>query len=301
MLPRESSGNFNQAEIGEPILEKVLEPGKFFYTTFKFGYLCVGWCNANIYWLKTGDILYFPRGTIHQAQTVQGHNSLHITLSVYQKTAYADLFEELMKKTLQTTFTNNIDHRRGLPLDIWHHFGIAHEGNVDKAARRLQIENHIKGLFNDFIQNIDIDDAVDKLAIKYQHEALPPSLGSNERKLTAFGLVPTATNDGTMELPKLGKRTEIRLLRANIVRLTMVNGEYSLYYYVDNSKEYQEYDANFMELDDIAADVVKKLIERYPNYVKVNELSENSEDALMIVRSLWAHGILMTKTPLNNA
>lgn len=58
VLPRESSENFDQNEIGDPILDVVLEPG---------------------------DMLYFPRGIIHQANTVPGNYSLHITLSVYQK------------------------------------------------------------------------------------------------------------------------------------------------------------------------------------------------------------------------
>ena len=65
-LPRNSSTNFNQNEIGDPILDVVLE---------------------------AGDILYFPRGMIHQAFTVKDHHSLHLTLSVYQKNSWADLLE----------------------------------------------------------------------------------------------------------------------------------------------------------------------------------------------------------------
>lgn len=53
-LPRESSPNFQQDELGGPVLfKKILSPG---------------------------DMLYFPRGWIHQARTVDGHHSLHITL-----------------------------------------------------------------------------------------------------------------------------------------------------------------------------------------------------------------------------
>ena len=40
-LPKESSPNFSQAEIGEVILDVIVEPG---------------------------DLLYFPRGTIHQVR-----------------------------------------------------------------------------------------------------------------------------------------------------------------------------------------------------------------------------------------
>lgn len=65
-LPRSSSANFDQGEIGDVILDVVLE---------------------------AGDMLYFPRGFIHQASTVEGHHSLHITMSVYQKNSLADLME----------------------------------------------------------------------------------------------------------------------------------------------------------------------------------------------------------------
>lgn len=65
-MPRESSRNFQQNEIGSPILEVTL---------------------------KAGDILYFPRGTIHQARAINDMHSLHITLSVYQKNSWADLLE----------------------------------------------------------------------------------------------------------------------------------------------------------------------------------------------------------------
>jgi len=65
-LPRVSSGNFNEERdhLGEPILDVVLGPG---------------------------DLLYFPRGTIHQAKSVEAEHSLHITLSAYQTNTYMDL------------------------------------------------------------------------------------------------------------------------------------------------------------------------------------------------------------------
>lgn len=67
-LPRFSSGNFSQDEIGDPIMELTLQPG---------------------------DLLYFPRGTIHQGRTVPGSHSLHITLSCYQRNTWGDLMEKV--------------------------------------------------------------------------------------------------------------------------------------------------------------------------------------------------------------
>lgn len=67
-LPRYSSHNFNQDEIGSPILDIVLRPG---------------------------DLLYFPRGFIHQAEALSDQHSLHITVSTYQKTTWFDLLEQV--------------------------------------------------------------------------------------------------------------------------------------------------------------------------------------------------------------
>ena len=57
-------------ELGEPILDRVLEPG---------------------------DTLYFPRGVIHQAVTPEDTHSLHITLSVYQKCCWSDYLEKVCR------------------------------------------------------------------------------------------------------------------------------------------------------------------------------------------------------------
>ncbi|CAH1264291.1 RIOX1 [Branchiostoma lanceolatum] len=67
-LPRFSSGNFSQEEIGEAILDVTLEPG---------------------------DLLYFPRGTIHQASALPDTHSLHITVSTCQRNTWGDLMEKV--------------------------------------------------------------------------------------------------------------------------------------------------------------------------------------------------------------
>lgn len=45
--------------------------------------------------LAPGDLLYFPRGFIHQAQAVPDSHSLHITISTYQKNTWADALEDV--------------------------------------------------------------------------------------------------------------------------------------------------------------------------------------------------------------
>merc|ERR1712210_73419 len=67
-LPRFSSPNFDQDEVGEPILDAVLHPG---------------------------DLLYLPRGTIHQGNCLPEEHSLHITISCYQLNSWTDLLGKL--------------------------------------------------------------------------------------------------------------------------------------------------------------------------------------------------------------
>lgn len=46
--------------------------------------------------LSVGDVLYLPRGTIHQA-TTQDEDSTHLTISTYQRYSWADLSMHLLK------------------------------------------------------------------------------------------------------------------------------------------------------------------------------------------------------------
>ena len=72
-MPRFSSRNFEQSEIGDPILE----------------------CD-----LEAGDLLYFPRGFIHQAQSSRQTHSLHVTISHGYRNQWYDYVKEVMLAAL---------------------------------------------------------------------------------------------------------------------------------------------------------------------------------------------------------
>ena len=71
MLPRFSSPNFSDEDIGEPILDVIRE---------------------------AGDLLYFPKGFIHQGRTLDDAHSLHITVSCQQLNSWGDLMEKVHRK-----------------------------------------------------------------------------------------------------------------------------------------------------------------------------------------------------------
>ncbi|GBF91033.1 bifunctional lysine-specific demethylase and histidyl-hydroxylase [Raphidocelis subcapitata] len=85
-LPSLSSGDLPQEMLGEPVLEAVLRPG---------------------------DVLYMPRGTIHQAVADGAAASAHVTVSTAQRASYGDLAMHLFGTALAA---QSNEAERALPL-----------------------------------------------------------------------------------------------------------------------------------------------------------------------------------------
>ncbi|XP_046387189.1 ribosomal oxygenase 2-like isoform X2 [Ischnura elegans] len=91
-LPRSYSDGLSEAEIGEPTHTVILNPG---------------------------DLLYFPRGTIHQADTPPAvHHSTHITISTYQHHSWGDYMMSVFPSLIEEAMNTDIDFRRGLPINF---------------------------------------------------------------------------------------------------------------------------------------------------------------------------------------
>ena len=67
-------------------------------------------------WLKAGEVLYLPRGFIHQGITSEDEHSLHVTLSAFQMHTYADLAKRMMDYKLELIAKTDVDARRALPV-----------------------------------------------------------------------------------------------------------------------------------------------------------------------------------------
>ncbi|XP_075053129.1 ribosomal oxygenase 2 isoform X2 [Mixophyes fleayi] len=67
--------------------------------------------------LKEGDMLYFPRGVIHQADTpASSSHSTHVTISTYQNTTWVDYLQDLMPPLLNDAAMDDVELRKGIPL-----------------------------------------------------------------------------------------------------------------------------------------------------------------------------------------
>lgn len=238
---------------------------------------------------------------------------MHITLSAYQRNSYADLLEQMLPAMLQSTISQAVLLRRGLPLDIWQCTGLAHCDEEDAAtpadaakirARRAvlaQVRTCLDLTMKSFAEHID--DAVDKLAVRFQNDALPPALTPAERVRTVYGsaaltLPAEEVNAGeevVAPLPQID--SAVRLLRANSVRLVRHSeDEFRIYYHADNTRQYHEVDATSVEISATDAPAVEYLVKAYPQWTRPSEWPiEDDEQCVAVAQDLWERGLLVAQ------
>lgn len=270
-LPRFSSGNFTKEEVGEPLLTTLLEPG---------------------------DLLYFPRGFIHQACTGETSHSLHLTLSTCQRNTWGDLLEKALPTALQLALEEDVDFRRSLPRDYPSVMGVA---NADLAnPRREAFLAKMRGLFERLWDFLPVDAAADQMVKAHLHEALPPLLSQQERECSVHG--GERWHEGrVVDVQELEPDTAVRLVRRNAVRLVVEEDSVRLYHSLDNSRVYQERDPQWVELDAERAPAVEALLHAYPGYLRIQELPlQGPTECMELASLLYDRGLLLTREPLDS-
>jgi len=271
-LPRYSSQNFSQEEVGEPFMEMDLEPG---------------------------DMLYLPRGTIHQGNCLEDKHSLHITISMYQMNSWTDLFEKLLPGALAVASQENIEFRKGLPRDFLLNMGVVNEGRESEG--RKQFVDKVKTMMKKLIDYAPIDAACDQLGKKLMHDVLPPALEVSEvaRTVAGDGEKWHGIKKTVVNRVEIDPDTNIRLIRSTAVRLVQEDETVLMYYSTDNTREYHEVESQSLEIGAEMAPALEHLINKYPEWTKVEELPlDELEDRMKVVGDLWERGIVITSEPL---
>lgn len=88
-------------------------------------------------WLEAGDILYLPRGYIHNAHTDPSQDSLHVTISLAQKFNYSSLMKTCLDKLWESQTFSIPQIRRNLPINIAEICGVA-DSNYDNEDQLLK-------------------------------------------------------------------------------------------------------------------------------------------------------------------
>lgn len=134
-LPQEYSGDLSENEIGNAIMDFILKPG---------------------------DLLYFPRGTIHQADTVLNEDdshSTHITVSTYQCHTWGDYLLSVFPTLLEDAIAKDVSFRKGLPTNFLRSAKIPKSMKlnsvIDMLLQKIKYEKYIppEGMIEDFMKS----------------------------------------------------------------------------------------------------------------------------------------------------
>uniref|UniRef100_A0A673UGD3 Bifunctional lysine-specific demethylase and histidyl-hydroxylase n=1 Tax=Suricata suricatta TaxID=37032 RepID=A0A673UGD3_SURSU len=267
-----SSPNFSQDDLGEPVLQTVLEPG---------------------------DLLYFPRGFIHQAECQDGAHSLHLTLSTYQRNTWGDFLEAVLPLAVQAAMEENVEFRRGLPRDFMDYMGAQHSDSKD--PRRTAFMEKVRVLVARLGHFAPVDAVADQRAKDFIHDSLPPVLTDRERALSVYGLpIRWEAGEPVNVGAQLTTETEVHMLQDGIARLVGEGGHLFLYYTVENSRVYHLEEPKCLEIYPQQADAMELLLRSYPEFVRVGDLPcDTVEDQLSLATMLYDKGLLLTKMPLS--
>ncbi|XP_075315353.1 ribosomal oxygenase 1 isoform X2 [Odontesthes bonariensis] len=271
VLPVLSSPNFKQSEIGKPILDVVLE---------------------------AGDLLYFPRGFIHQGNCLPDTHSLHITISSFQKNSWGDLLLKVVPAALEIAMEEDVEFRRGLPLEYLTYMGIQNSDKED--LRRVKFLARIENLMKKLPNYAPVDAAVDQKAREFLHDCLPPMLTPDELNSSVLG-TPIRWESGKVKNVGLHitTQTRIRMLRAACARLCSDGDAVHLYYTTGNSRVYHKEEPKSFEIQTEHTDAIEFLIHSYPDFVPVGSLPCNSaQDRIALAELLFENGIIHTAEPL---
>jgi Cupin superfamily protein len=110
VLPLHSSHDLSQDELGDLLFETVLQPG---------------------------DVLYMPRGTVHQAEALPDAHSLHITLSVNQRNSWSDFLLAALPQAVALASDEEVELRSTLPSNWLHFMVIATPSSLLKSLASI--------------------------------------------------------------------------------------------------------------------------------------------------------------------
>lgn len=174
-LPRRSSVDFSRKDVEktEVVIDTVLAPG---------------------------DMLYLPRGAVHEARTIDddGKNgaddtnevgdgehevegcSIHVTVSMFQKWTWADLLAESAVLAVHSAACEDVQLRRTLPLCFSRFAGA---GFADSNhSKREWFHGKVQTMMRRVAEHFPTDTAADLLAAQFTRQRLPPPITESKQQ-----------------------------------------------------------------------------------------------------------------------
>lgn len=231
--------------------------------------------------LEEGDMLYLPRGRIHQAEGVEGV-SLHVTVSMYQKWTWADFLLESFEIAVESAAREDRMLRRGLPLRFGEFVGVGC-GESDVGLRKW-FEEKVGEVVKRVGELWPTDAGGDRMMERFMRERLPPALPRMEK--------------GGKGRETVSMESVVRARGAGMARVVMgENGLPKLIHCFENSRGAGgggSEELTCLPEEALAMDLVLKA---YPKGLKVGDLEmEKEEDRVELAQGLVEIGVLQVVT-----
>ncbi|XP_044297279.1 ribosomal oxygenase 2 isoform X1 [Varanus komodoensis] len=131
--------------------------------------------------LKPGDLLYFPRGTIHQADTPPGvSHSTHVTISTYQNNSWRDFLLDVVPELILDTAKEDIEFRKSIPRQLLM--------KVDFSDSSRQLSGFLRCLADRLENGRELRSS--EMKKDFIMNRLPPFLGTSFDPLAPVGALP---------------------------------------------------------------------------------------------------------------
>ncbi|ORC84751.1 lysine-specific demethylase NO66 [Trypanosoma theileri] len=186
--------------------------------------------------LVPGDVLYMPRGTVHQGRTLGEKHSLHVTFSANQMNTWADLIKIAVTHSLEKLATNEIIWRKSLPrttlktLGAIYHPVFREENGLLPLTEKYQKRRRIlQSVFREKVAELSLllstEETIDECCDLYAKETV-----------TKLQPPPKSTIKNDHSMKEITGKTIVRLVSSQYARLIFsVSGEVQLYHSGKNS------------------------------------------------------------------
>ena len=227
--------------------------------------------------LHPGDMLYLPRGFVHEAVCGKEH-SLHVTFSACQRWTWADLLLVSAEAAIRSAATNDVRLRRTLPLRFGHVAGVG--ASSTQSTQRDVMHNNSKKALKRVASTFPTDAAADLMTMRFMKERLPP---------------PMKSQGGNVKLD-----SRVCLLAAGVARIVLdVDGETEgiprLIHCLENSREAGIVATGAEGINCLPEEAfaIDKVIKAYPKEITVEDLPlEEDGDKIELIQGLLEMGII---------
>ncbi|ETN77347.1 hypothetical protein NECAME_11131 [Necator americanus] len=280
-LPLESSGNFNDDDM------KDRKP------TFEG-------------WIEAGDLLYIPRGFIHQASTADDIHSFHITISSGRHWSFADLMDKMIPEAVKSLASNRWKMRKSLPVGMLDMGGVAGieyrmEEHFEEKWKSV-LDRHMTVLRNS-IREV-CDGGIDLMAREFMRTALPPRLTEAQHISTVFSdekaMSVVGSNTNILQGKPLEFRpsTRVKFIRRHAQRLIFESDDDCyVVHRMANSRLYEGLPEQNFELPAEFVSGFNALCDSYPEWMSLSEMPDdiNGEEVQALCHLLYHHGLIMVQ------